>query len=93
MMKQGNTLFPKKATKRITLNYSGAASEGRGSFDNDGIQKNESETEADLYIKDAILVFRALCKLSKKSIQSEWQVDTEYKRGSWLIDSCIGVTI
>lgn len=51
--------------------FSGA-SEGRGSFEDEGIQNGESETDADLYIKDAILVFRALCKLSKKSIQSEW---------------------
>lgn len=49
-----------------------AASDNRGSFENEGIQKEDSETEADLYIKDAILVFRALCKLSKKSIHSEW---------------------
>ncbi|KAI9317717.1 hypothetical protein BX666DRAFT_1856976 [Dichotomocladium elegans] len=33
------------------------------------------ETENDLYIKDAILVFRALCKLSKKPISSEWAND------------------
>jgi brefeldin A-inhibited guanine nucleotide-exchange protein len=51
--------------------YSGG-SEGRSSFENEGMQNGESETDADLYIKDAILVFRALCKLSKKSIQSEW---------------------
>jgi brefeldin A-inhibited guanine nucleotide-exchange protein len=48
------------------------ASEGKGSFENEKFQGDDAETEADLYIKDAILVFRALCKLSKKSIQSEW---------------------
>lgn len=47
-------------------------SEGRGSFENDKLDVGESETEEDLYIKDAILVFRALCKLSKKPISSEW---------------------
>lgn len=56
----------------IILNFSSGASEGRGSFDNSDIQNGKGETDADLYIKDAILVFRALCKLSKKSIQSEW---------------------
>lgn len=42
-----------------------------GSFEHDA-QSTVLETEADLYIKDAILVFRALCKLSKKPISSEW---------------------
>lgn len=48
------------------------SNENRDSFENDNIQNGEFETEADIYIKDAILVFRALCKLSKKSIQAEW---------------------
>lgn len=48
----------------------------RGSFENDTI--STMETESDLYIKDAILVFRALCKLSKKPISSEWY-DTNVK--------------
>ena len=49
------------------------ATTSRGSFENDEIHGTISEeTETDLYIKDSILVFRALCKLSKKPISSEW---------------------
>ncbi|CEP17156.1 hypothetical protein [Parasitella parasitica] len=70
------------------------ASEGRGSFENEGIQNGESETEADLYIKDAILVFRALCKLSKKSIQSEWGNDMRsYSMRSKLLSLHLILTI
>lgn len=80
-----NVFQEEKGSETLTANHqalttvptneiSGSAAEDRGSFDNDGMQNGESETEADLYIKDAILVFRALCKLSKKSIQSEWYV-------------------
>jgi brefeldin A-inhibited guanine nucleotide-exchange protein len=47
-------------------------SDGRSSFGNDRLDESEVETETDLYIKDAILVFRALCKLSKKPVSSEW---------------------
>ncbi|KAK4508835.1 uncharacterized protein ATC70_013458 [Mucor velutinosus] len=70
------------------------ASEGRGSFENEGIQNGESETDADLYIKDAILVFRALCKLSKKSIQSEWGNDMRsYSMRSKLLSLHLILTI
>ncbi|KAI8641128.1 hypothetical protein BD408DRAFT_368798 [Parasitella parasitica] len=70
------------------------ASEGKGSFENERIQNGESETEADLYIKDAILVFRALCKLSKKSIQSEWGNDMRsYSMRSKLLSLHLILTI
>ncbi|KAG1642506.1 hypothetical protein G6F44_004767 [Rhizopus delemar] len=71
-----------------------AASDNRGSFENEGIQKEDSETEADLYIKDAILVFRALCKLSKKSIHSEWGNDMRsYSMRSKLLSLHLILTI
>lgn len=65
----GMYLFSKYMTSLIDIDiYSSDVS--RGSFENDTI--STMETESDLYIKDAILVFRALCKLSKKPISSEW---------------------
>ncbi|RCI05462.1 guanine nucleotide exchange protein for ADP-robosylation factor [Rhizopus stolonifer] len=69
-------------------------SEGKGSFENERMQREDTETEADLYIKDAILVFRALCKLSKKSIQSEWGNDMRsYSMRSKLLSLHLILTI
>ncbi|KAI8372400.1 hypothetical protein BD560DRAFT_394838 [Blakeslea trispora] len=67
----------------------------RGSFEDERIQNsNGAETDADLYIKDAILVFRALCKLSKKSIQSEWGNDMRsYSMRSKLLSLHLILTI
>lgn len=56
----------------LALNDEFRASENQEVFDKLDGQSVVTETEADLYIKDAILVFRALCKLSKKPISSEW---------------------
>ncbi|KAI8994988.1 hypothetical protein BDB01DRAFT_872611 [Pilobolus umbonatus] len=76
-----------------TVNYTNG-SEGRGSFDDEKMQNGDDETEADLYIKDAILVFRALCKLSKKSIQSEWGNDMRsYSMRSKLLSLHLILTI
>ncbi|KAI9469661.1 MAG: hypothetical protein EXX96DRAFT_654121 [Benjaminiella poitrasii] len=78
----------------VPTNETSGISEGRDSFENEGIQEGESETEADLYIKDAILVFRALCKLSKKSIQSEWGNDMRsYSMRSKLLSLHLILTI
>ncbi|KAI9301721.1 hypothetical protein BJ944DRAFT_243025 [Cunninghamella echinulata] len=69
-------------------------SEGRGSFEHDKLEVGESETEEDLYIKDAILVFRALCKLSKKPISSEWGNDMRsYSMRSKLLSLHLILTI
>ncbi|OBZ89970.1 Protein transport protein sec72 [Choanephora cucurbitarum] len=72
-----------------------SASDDRGSFEDERIQNGSGfETEADLYIKDAILVFRALCKLSKKSIQSEWGNDMRsYSMRSKLLSLHLILTI
>ncbi|ORX51959.1 Sec7-domain-containing protein [Hesseltinella vesiculosa] len=52
------------------------------------------ESEADLYIKDAVLVFRALCKLSKKPISSEWGNDVRsYSMRSKLLSLHLILTI
>ncbi|CAO3598921.1 unnamed protein product [Absidia cylindrospora] len=70
------------------------ASDGRSSFGNDRLDGNEAETEADLYIKDAILVFRALCKLSKKPVSSEWGNDMRsYSMRSKLLSLHLILTI
>ncbi|KAI7898637.1 uncharacterized protein BX663DRAFT_442726 [Cokeromyces recurvatus] len=88
-----NNLTTTTATTTLSNEASGI-SEGKNSFENEGIQKGESETEADLYIKDAILVFRALCKLSKKSIQSEWGNDMRsYSMRSKLLSLHLILTI
>ncbi|GAA5807553.1 hypothetical protein MFLAVUS_000918 [Mucor flavus] len=77
-----------------TYETTSGASDGRGSFDNDDMQNGKEETDADLYIKDAILVFRALCKLSKKSIQSEWGNDMRsYSMRSKLLSLHLILTI
>ncbi|KAI8338556.1 hypothetical protein BC941DRAFT_423211 [Chlamydoabsidia padenii] len=69
-------------------------SDGRSSFGNDRLDGNEIETEADLYIKDAILVFRALCKLSKKPVSSEWGNDMRsYSMRSKLLSLHLILTI
>ncbi|KAG0187847.1 guanine nucleotide exchange protein for ADP-robosylation factor [Apophysomyces sp. BC1034] len=69
-------------------------SEGRQSFDNSDMRATSYETEADLYIKDAILVFRALCKLSKKQISSEWGNDMRsYSMRSKLLSLHLILTI
>ncbi|KAI8082976.1 uncharacterized protein BX664DRAFT_284806 [Halteromyces radiatus] len=69
-------------------------SDGRSSFGNDRLDTAETETEADLYIKDAILVFRALCKLSKKPISSEWGNDMRsYSMRSKLLSLHLILTI
>ncbi|KAI8971778.1 hypothetical protein BDF20DRAFT_948087 [Mycotypha africana] len=59
----------------ISNMYSFVTEESGVSTESQSNQTGPAETEADLYIKDAILVFRALCKLSKKPIQSEWGND------------------
>ncbi|KAF7722533.1 guanine nucleotide exchange protein for ADP-robosylation factor [Apophysomyces ossiformis] len=70
------------------------SSEGRQSFDHSDIKATSFETEADLYIKDAILVFRALCKLSKKQISSEWGNDMRsYSMRSKLLSLHLILTI
>ncbi|KAL0083524.1 hypothetical protein F4703DRAFT_1862480 [Phycomyces blakesleeanus] len=66
----------------------------QGDFENDRFQTNTAETEADLFIKDAILVFRALCKLSKKQISSEWGNDMRsYSMRSKLLSLHLILTI
>lgn len=83
-----------QALTTVPTNETTGTADDRGSFDNDGMQNGESETEADLYIKDAILVFRALCKLSKKSIQSEWGNDMRsYSMRSKLLSLHLILTI
>ncbi|KAI9492851.1 hypothetical protein BDB00DRAFT_826694 [Zychaea mexicana] len=71
------------------------ATTSRGSFENEGVHVATSvETETDLYIKDSILVFRALCKLSKKPISSEWGNDMRsYSMRSKLLSLHLVLTI
>ncbi|KAI7852796.1 hypothetical protein BDC45DRAFT_570702 [Circinella umbellata] len=74
----------------------GDAITSRGSFDdNDDVHPvTSAETETDLYIKDSILVFRALCKLSKKPISSEWGNDMRsYSMRSKLLSLHLILTI
>ncbi|CEI86105.1 hypothetical protein RMCBS344292_00550 [Rhizopus microsporus] len=80
-------------SEKAELNHN-EPNENRDSFENDNIQNGEFETEADIYIKDAILVFRALCKLSKKSIQAEWGNDMRsYSMRSKLLSLHLILTI
>ncbi|KAI8145649.1 hypothetical protein BJV82DRAFT_534870 [Fennellomyces sp. T-0311] len=73
----------------------GDATTSRGSFEHDEIHDTiAEETETDLYIKDSILVFRALCKLSKKPISSEWGNDMRsYSMRSKLLSLHLILTI
>ncbi|CAO3648932.1 unnamed protein product [Cunninghamella blakesleeana] len=84
----------KESSTKTTKENDDANSEGRGSFENDKLDVGESETEEDLYIKDAILVFRALCKLSKKPISSDWGNDMRsYSMRSKLLSLHLILTI
>ncbi|CAO3687700.1 unnamed protein product [Rhizopus stolonifer] len=88
------TVNDKLKDSHVDTNHHEPSTDNRASFENEGIQKEDSETEADLYIKDAILVFRALCKLSKKSIQSEWGNDMRsYSMRSKLLSLHLILTI
>ncbi|KAI8381215.1 uncharacterized protein BYT42DRAFT_613016 [Radiomyces spectabilis] len=69
-------------------------SESQSSFENERVQVTDAETEADYYIKDAILVFRALCRLSKKANASEWSNDMRsYSMRSKLLSLHLILTI
>ncbi|KAI7868634.1 hypothetical protein BDF14DRAFT_1995182 [Spinellus fusiger] len=69
-------------------------SEQESDFEGERINPLTAENIADLYIKDAILVFRALCKLSKKQIASEWGNDMRsYSMRSKLLSLHLILTI
>ncbi|OZJ03359.1 hypothetical protein BZG36_02985 [Bifiguratus adelaidae] len=67
--------------------------ESKTTFDN-AVATSDNDTQADLFIKDAYLVFRALCKLSMKPISNEGSSDLRsYSMRSKLLSLHLILTI
>ncbi|RUP52408.1 hypothetical protein BC936DRAFT_143684 [Jimgerdemannia flammicorona] len=81
---------PKNQSDPLTLK----SFENRKSFDNATLERMEYDTQADLYVKDAFLVLRALCKLSMKPISMEGTADLKsYSMRSKLLSLHLVLTI
>ncbi|KAI9893598.1 MAG: guanine nucleotide exchange protein for ADP-robosylation factor [Vezdaea aestivalis] len=67
-----NDNAPTMVTK---LNKAGASGDGQTSSSQDQQDESQEDQEDEIYIKDAFLVFRAMCKLSIKTLSPEQLVD------------------